>query len=148
MTFDPSLVEIFLPLLSGGTLVIVPVDSKLFPNKLFNAIQHNCNVCFMTPSLFLLFSEPQVIKILSGGTSIQHLFLGGEVFPSSLLRYGIEIGLWNIYGTTECSVWASAHKCDTAIKYHSGVPIGEFFPNTDAQIIVHKAEDGLCIISK
>ncbi|KAJ3090903.1 hypothetical protein HK102_002288 [Quaeritorhiza haematococci] len=121
----------------------------------------------MTPSLFMRFNLEQRNEILGGKVGfVTDIVLGGEPFPTSLLSPAEEsssrhVRLWNIYGTTECSVWATLHLVtelapsqehrfapnrlltDGALETHSFrdadlrsrvVPLGEPFCGTDLEI--------------
>ena len=113
ITFDPCLIEICLPLLmssqeTAGSLVILERYTTRMPDKLFNDINKGLiDLLMMTPSLFMSLSVSNREAICRGETKIRDVVLGGEAFPDSLvdIRSG-NVRLWNIYGTTECSVWA------------------------------------------
>ena len=116
-TFDPSLIEIFLPLLSKETgttsSLIIPMENATrMPNVLFDSIQHyHVDLLMMTPNLFLSFSSDHQLAFCRGDTSVKDIVLGGESFPQQILTLPrSSVTLWNIYGTTECSVWASIEK--------------------------------------
>jgi acyl-coenzyme A synthetase/AMP-(fatty) acid ligase len=95
-TFDPAIIEMCLPFMTQGTLVL--------PDKIFQSIQNHHVTLFMTtPALFQMLTMEQQMSILSGKTSVQTLCLGGEPFPMQLFdsqEWNIQV--WNMYGTTEC----------------------------------------------
>ncbi|XP_070119877.1 beta-alanine-activating enzyme isoform X4 [Equus caballus] len=98
LTFDPSVVEIFVALSSGASLLIVPTSVKA------------------TPTLLRRFGS-QLIKstVLSTSTSLRVLALGGEAFPSltvlkSWRGVGNKTQIFNIYGITEVSSWATFYR--------------------------------------
>lgn len=126
LTFDPSLVDIFLALHCGASLCIVPDEIRRNPiavASLFN--QSRCTIAQvrrlplsfrsiwlwnfqMTPSFF------RQIEKHCDFSSLKTLVLGGEPFPSlsnptieQMVRTGKR--LINIYGLTEMSCWASYH---------------------------------------
>ncbi|XP_072476926.1 beta-alanine-activating enzyme isoform X3 [Notamacropus eugenii] len=118
LTFDPSVVEIFLALTSGASLLIVPNAIKMLPSKLATVLFHHHHVTVLqaTPTLLRRFGS-QLIKssILSATASLRVLALGGEAFPSlSVLRSWREEGnktkIFNIYGITEVSTWATCYR--------------------------------------
>ncbi|KAJ1334844.1 hypothetical protein BSLG_007998 [Batrachochytrium salamandrivorans] len=118
-TFDPFIIEVLLPLTTGGTLAIVPDQVIQSPNHLHEHITKlKITHLMATPSLFFRFSDIQQKSLIMDDSSIAHIILGGEPFPTGLLdlfRYQKQpsASLWNIYGTTECSVWASLTLMDT-----------------------------------
>lgn len=108
-TFDPSLVEILVPLHVGGTLHVVENRVVLTPASLFSALKDfGITLVMATPSLLSRFQESHMNDILQGRTCIMDLAVGGEQFPIRFWnKYGTTIRLWNLYGTTETSIWAS-----------------------------------------
>nr|XP_010342433.1 beta-alanine-activating enzyme isoform X2 [Saimiri boliviensis boliviensis] len=118
LTFDPSVVEIFLALSNGASLLIVPTSIKLLPSKLATVLfsHHRVTVLQATPTLLRRFGS-QLIKstVLSATTSLRVLALGGEVFPSlTVLRSwrgeGNKTQIFNVYGITEVSSWATIYR--------------------------------------
>uniref|UniRef100_A0A8D0LCY2 Aminoadipate-semialdehyde dehydrogenase n=1 Tax=Sphenodon punctatus TaxID=8508 RepID=A0A8D0LCY2_SPHPU len=105
LTFDPSVVELFVALTSGASLLIVPNPIKMMPQKLSEALfhQHRVTVLQATPTFLKRFGS-QCIKstVLSANTSLRVLALGGEAFPElNVLRNWIGKGnktcILNIY---------------------------------------------------
>ncbi|XP_023047992.1 beta-alanine-activating enzyme isoform X2 [Piliocolobus tephrosceles] len=118
LTFDPSVVEIFLALSSGASLLIVPTSIKLLPSKLASVLfsRHRVTVLQATPTLLRRFGS-KLIKsnVLSATTSLRVLALGGEAFPSlTVLRSwrgeGNKTQIFNVYGITEVSSWATIYR--------------------------------------
>eukprot|EP01102_Stenamoeba_stenopodia_P010703 TRINITY_DN3254_c0_g1_i1.p1 TRINITY_DN3254_c0_g1~~TRINITY_DN3254_c0_g1_i1.p1 ORF type:complete len:495 (+),score=62.33 TRINITY_DN3254_c0_g1_i1:374-1858(+) len=112
LTFDPSVIDIFVTLSSGACLLIVPPRIKASPMLLMKAMtEFHVTVIQCTPSLFMRFSQYQRYKILR---QIKVLALGGERFPNpshlhpSLIQQPCtfpNLSIYNLYGTTEVSVW-------------------------------------------
>ncbi|XP_029952954.1 beta-alanine-activating enzyme isoform X2 [Salarias fasciatus] len=155
LTFDPSVVDIFLALSSGARLLIVPAVIKKMPNKLAQLLfkDHKTSVLQVTPTLLLRFGH-RVLKevVLSSGSSLRVLALGGEVCPSpALLRswrhQDNETHIYNIYGVTEVSCWASCYRIPPSLLSSSSrlssVPLGT--PLTDTVVEV-RGEDG-CLVT-
>ncbi|KAL5037150.1 hypothetical protein RTP6_004622 [Batrachochytrium dendrobatidis] len=117
-TFDPFMIELLLPLTTGSSLVIVPDEFIQTPNLLYNyIIQNRVSYFFGTPSLFLRFSRHQQFNLIMRHTTVSNIILGGESFPAQLYDLVQDcntnhVSLWNIYGTTECSVWTSLTQID------------------------------------
>ena len=147
-TFDPSLIETMLPLIcNGGRLVLVPGRLVRSPALLYETIC-SCNVTVLmcTPSLFMRWDPRHRQQLLQ---RLRHVILGGEVFPVQLLAQYQQLmasgsdeksfcQLWNIYGTTECSVWASMHRfTDASIKRCLEIgmaPIGQPLAGADIEL--------------
>lgn len=115
LTFDPSIVEIFLGLYSNCTLFMASRNLQNKPRKFLEIMNHQ-NVTFiqMTPSLlFGRFAKEDLKSGLLGGKShLRILVLGGEPFPKIEALQSIRdecnrTRIFNIYGITEVSCWAS-----------------------------------------
>lgn len=139
LTFDPSLIELFLPLVCGGTVVILPRDRIVAPSRLFPLVSE-CTALFCTPSLFRRFTSADRASILSGNTGIETMVLGGEPFPLDSIGAagGPKINIYNIYGTTENSIWATLWKYDGGEHALLGEPLGEtlveFLPSEEERL--------------
>ncbi|XP_026913005.1 beta-alanine-activating enzyme isoform X3 [Acinonyx jubatus] len=137
LTFDPSVVEIFVALSSGACLLIVPASVKVLPSKLAAVLfsHHRVTILQATPTLLRRFGS-QLIKstVLSASTSLRVLALGGEAFPSlavlkSWRGVGNKTQIFNIYGITEVSSWATFYKIpekflNSTLKCELPVPLG------------------------
>ncbi|XP_078073542.1 beta-alanine-activating enzyme [Mustelus asterias] len=138
LTFDPSVVEMFVALSSGAMLLIVPPVIKMMPKRLAKVLfqHHKVSVMQVTPTLIKRFgSEVMTSVVLSANTSLRVLALGGEAFPSlcvlkSWRGEGNKTQVFNLYGITEVSSWATYYNiseetlCST-IQLHEGcVPLG------------------------
>ncbi|XP_033211655.1 beta-alanine-activating enzyme [Belonocnema kinseyi] len=118
MTFDPSIVEIFLGFSSGATLFMASGELKKNPRKLLEIMKlSKVSVFQTTPSILLgKFSEEDLKNgILGEKGSLRILILGGEIFPKmeALKRVRNEKNqtrIFNIYGITEVSCWASVEE--------------------------------------
>ncbi|NWV40964.1 ACSF4 enzyme, partial [Grantiella picta] len=118
LTFDPSVVELFMALTSGASILVVPNPVKMMPVELSAALFHHHHVTVLqaTPTLLRRFGA-HIIKstVLSANTSLRVLALGGEAFPVlSLLKSWKhkenKTSIFNLYGITEVSSWATCYK--------------------------------------
>nr|XP_021388345.1 beta-alanine-activating enzyme [Lonchura striata domestica] len=118
LTFDPSVVELFMALTSGASILVVPNTIKMMPVELSAALFHHHHVTVLqaTPTLLRRFGA-HIIKsrVLSANTSLRVLALGGEAFPVlSLLKSWKhkenKTSIFNLYGITEVSSWATCYK--------------------------------------
>nr|XP_033800622.1 beta-alanine-activating enzyme isoform X2 [Geotrypetes seraphini] len=118
LTFDPSIIELFIALTSGACLLIVPHVIRMMPEKLCDAIfhRHKITVLQATPTFLRRFGTPSIRSmILSSSSSLRVLALGGEAFPAmNILRSWREAGnqtqIFNLYGITEVSSWATCYQ--------------------------------------
>ncbi|XP_062991428.1 beta-alanine-activating enzyme [Elgaria multicarinata webbii] len=118
LTFDPSVVELFIALGSGASLLIVPNLIKMMPQELSKALfqHHRVSVLQATPTLLRRFGVQHIKStVLSANTSLRILALGGEAFPGlNVLRSwkgtDNKTHIFNMYGITEVSCWATCYK--------------------------------------
>uniref|UniRef100_A0A8C5LX75 Aminoadipate-semialdehyde dehydrogenase n=1 Tax=Leptobrachium leishanense TaxID=445787 RepID=A0A8C5LX75_9ANUR len=123
LTFDPSVIELFLALSSGACLLIVPDAVKMMPSRLCDLLfyQHEVTVLQITPTFLRRFGSHSIkASVLSKGTSLRILALGGEPFPPiPVLRSWREAGnqtrLFNLYGITEVSSWATYYEVPKSV---------------------------------
>ncbi|MGH0157829.1 UNVERIFIED_CONTAM: hypothetical protein FKN15_065100 [Acipenser sinensis] len=117
LTFDPSVVELFVTLSSGASLLIIPSVVKMMPTKLAAVLfnHHRVSVMQATPTLVRQFGTSLLNStVLSASTSLRILALGGEAFPTlAVLRNwrakGNKTQFFNLYGITEVSSWATCY---------------------------------------
>ena len=130
LSFDISVLEVFLPLVTGGSLVLVShqvsSDGKLLSDSL---ARYRPSVMQATPVTWLILLE-------SGWHSHGPLkaLIGGEPLPAELcnrlLEQGVEV--WNMYGPTETTIWSTIKKMDPSQKR---VSIGRPIANTQTYVL-------------
>lgn len=127
ISFDISLLELVLPLLAGGTVVVSPTAGIVDGKELGRLIRFfDINTMQATPSSWRLLMEisdllPPSFTILSGGEALP------EDLAIKLTRHGAQ--LWNLYGPTEATIWASATKYHNSLEtLHAIVDIGRPLP--------------------
>ncbi|KAF7285320.1 hypothetical protein GWI33_011113 [Rhynchophorus ferrugineus] len=127
LTFDPSLIEFFLALLHYATLLIIPKYININPSYLYKCLFNIGNITFLqtVPSVFLRFTSKQIADILLH-SSLKILAFGGEQFPAEILNYSRKppLTLYNLYGVTELSCWATIFKIPDDFTSESEVPLG------------------------
>jgi D-alanine--poly(phosphoribitol) ligase subunit 1 len=106
LSFDISLAEMFLPLILGGKFVAAPAGARLDP-EIFDRVtrEHQPDVIQATPSFWRL--------ALAWGwrpSPGSRLWCGGEILTPGLARKLLPgcAQLWNVYGPTETTLWATA----------------------------------------
>ena len=102
--FDISVLEIYMPLTSGGTLVLADSGSQKNPYRLLELVSSaRVNVVQATPTTF----EMLLATGWRGDSSLD-LLVGGEAFrPSLLPLLGTCRSIRNVYGPTETTIWSS-----------------------------------------
>ncbi|MEM7203278.1 MAG: amino acid adenylation domain-containing protein [Planctomycetota bacterium] len=122
--FDSSVAGIYWTLCSGGTLVL-PGDGQERDLHAITTLIATEQVThtLMLPSLWgmiLRETDPAALQ------SLQCVVVAGEACTRDVVELHHErLGraqLWNEYGPTEATVWATAHRCDASIA--GRVPIG------------------------
>ncbi|XP_033611608.1 beta-alanine-activating enzyme isoform X4 [Cryptotermes secundus] len=119
-TFDPSIIEMFLALSAGALLLIVTNAVKSSPclllKVLFSEVEHRVTVLEATPSFVMRWSlEEMQSTLLCERSSLRVLVLGGEPCPSVQVleqwkSKQNKTEIFNVYGITEVSCWATVHK--------------------------------------
>lgn len=110
-SFDPAVVDLFLPLIFGGTLVIASETDRQNVFELQKLIKkHDITTLFAPLSLWQLFMESQW-----GGSKNLNTICGGESLRPDLVKYiiGHTKSLWNAYGPTETTITSSMDKITT-----------------------------------
>ncbi|XP_051233307.1 beta-alanine-activating enzyme isoform X1 [Dicentrarchus labrax] len=147
LTFDPSVVDIFLALSCGAQLLIIPTVIKKMPSRLAQLLfkDHKTTVLQVTPTLLVRFGH-RILKqeVLSSDSSLRVLALGGEACPSpALLRSwkheDNKTHIYNIYGITEVSCWACLYKIPESLLQSSDlavsfVPLGTPLMDTVVEV--------------
>ncbi len=110
--FDFSVWEIWGALLLGGRLVVVPLEVAQSPNALYELLQQEgVTILNQTPSALrqLLETEPGL-----AGLSLRTIVCGGDALDRELAASlaALSIPVWNFYGPTESTVWASCTKVE------------------------------------
>ncbi|XP_012721863.2 beta-alanine-activating enzyme [Fundulus heteroclitus] len=151
LTFDPSVVELFLALSSGAQLLMVPAVIKKMPSRLAQLLfkDHRTTVLQVTPTLLMRFGR-RILKqdVLSSTSSLRVLALGGEACPSpaqlrSWRHEDNKTCLYNIYGITEVSCWASCCRIPEPLTA-SSVALGTPLMDTVVEV---RDEDG-CVVTQ
>jgi amino acid adenylation domain-containing protein len=128
LSFDIAGLELFLPLLAGGCVVVasraVASDGAALRRSL---IENGVTVMQATPMTWRLL-------LAAGGPPASHLkvLCGGEQLPpdlaAALLSHPVE--LWNMYGPTETTIWSMLERVTSSESITVGRPIA----NTEALI--------------
>ena len=128
-SFDIAAVELFLPLLVGGTVILASREEAADGVELaFRVKESSATVMQGTPSTWRMLIEAgwegsSEFKILSGGE-----VLSRELAEALLIRGQV----WNLYGPTETTIWSTVHKVESG---EGPVPIGRPVANTQIYIL-------------
>lgn len=112
VSFDISVLELFLPLLHGACLVLLPQQQNRDGESIARHLhEHQISIMQATPAGWRLLLE-------SGwaGQPGLTMLIGGEALPRVLAERLLNKGrqLWNMYGPTEATVWVSCQQITAA----------------------------------
>jgi amino acid adenylation domain-containing protein len=130
VSFDIAGLELYLPLLAGGCVVLVPraltTDGAALAALL---VEESVTVMQATPATWRLLLEAR----WSGAPNFS-AFCGGDVLTADLARplFGRVGALWNLYGPTETTIWSTAGRVGAD---DDPVTIGRPIANTKVYIL-------------
>ncbi|KSU86850.1 MULTISPECIES: non-ribosomal peptide synthetase [Priestia] len=121
MSFDASVWEIFMALLSGASLHISSPETYLNVIK-----KQKVTFAFLPPAVL------SVLK-LEDVPTLETIITGGEACPQNLVdKIGSKVNLYNAYGPTEASICTTIEKCKNDSKEP---PIGTPIAGTQVYIL-------------
>ncbi len=129
--FDLTVTSIYVPLATGGRIVVYPEPSEEIDLSILSVFEDDAvDVVKMTPSHLALIDD-QTLET----RKIRTLILGGEDLPSSQAKKvavasGGHTTVFNEYGPTEATVGCMIHKFDATVDMGASVPIGLPISNT------------------
>ncbi|XP_065662212.1 beta-alanine-activating enzyme isoform X1 [Hydra vulgaris] len=117
LTFDASIIQIFLGWCSFSTLLVVTDNLRSHPEKISKCLEkHRVTFLQCTPSFLGLIGDHfQEKHLFHNGSKLKTLVLGGESFPSKekcvkWIKALPQLRIFNLYGTSEVSAWASIYE--------------------------------------
>ena len=129
LSFDISVLELFLPLACGARVVVAPRRTVLNAAKL-GQLARRCGATVMqaTPSTWRLLLEAGWPKGFR-----PKILCGGEALPPELAAslLGHVDSLWNMYGPTETTIWSTIHR----VTNEASIPIGKPIANTSTYVL-------------
>ncbi|MFK7784944.1 MAG: amino acid adenylation domain-containing protein [Crocinitomicaceae bacterium] len=135
-SFDASISEIFITLLSGGTLVVANDVCRKDPELLIDLIEkHGVNLATLPPTYLSKIDEEKL-------KGVKKLITAGETADYSRAIAQLEYGnYYNAYGPTETAICATifALTKEEALKVNH-LPIGKPIANTEIFILNQQQE--------
>jgi amino acid adenylation domain-containing protein len=130
--FGVSLLEIFLPLISGGTVQVIN-KAQIIDMEQFVAVTNKVTILHAVPSLMRQWLD--VVSLNENRNqypNLRLLLVGGESVPDTLLRkikdWRPNVRLVELYGMTESTVVCSSYEVQQ--DSHAHYCIGRPHPNT------------------
>lgn len=131
LSFDIAGLELYLPLIVGGRMVITTDEQQHDPNLLWDLIDRSgCNVLQVTPSVLRLLQDTGRDRAVNQ----LRLFVGGEALPLVVANgmAGRCQELWNLYGPTETTIWSTVSRIYPGL---SVIPLGRPIANTQIYVL-------------
>jgi amino acid adenylation domain-containing protein len=134
VAFDSSVAGLFWTLAAGGTLV-VPTDDQVRDARLLAQLvqAERVTALLAVPSLYLQMLDTAA-EALDG---LELVIVAGEACPPRLVQAHFgrlpNVRLWNEYGPTEATVWATAHEITK--DEGASVPIGRPIPGVQVEVL-------------
>lgn len=133
--FDLTMTSLFVPLVTGGSIVVYPDDDAraLTMVDVFEA--DDVDVVKLTPSHLALLDDEHLST-----RRIHTLVLGGEALPTSQASRAVvasegRLTVFNEYGPTEATVGCMIHRFDESVDTDSTVPIGRPIANAQVHVL-------------
>ncbi|AZD29880.1 non-ribosomal peptide synthetase [Pseudomonas chlororaphis] len=112
ISFDISVLELFLPLVNGASIILAERDAAADGQALIKlAMAHDATIIQATPSTYWLMLEAGwpstlALKALCGGEAL------APALADKLLQR--TAALWNMYGPTETTIWSAIRHVTSA----------------------------------
>jgi amino acid adenylation domain-containing protein len=130
VSFDIAALELYLPLMSGGRLVLVSRETATDGRRLQEVLMKTSpTVMQATPATWRLLLEAG----WRGSPSLK-ILCGGEAMPRELARELLKRGssVWNMYGPTETTVWSAVCQIASA---DEPITVGRPIANTQTYVL-------------
>jgi amino acid adenylation domain-containing protein len=129
LSFDISVLELLLPLITGARLVVASRETAADGSRLLAELaKSDATVMQATPTTWRMlidagWQENDGLKVLCGG----------EALPPDLAAQLLKRcqSLWNMYGPTETTIWSTVH----AVQDDDTIPIGRPIGNTYCYVL-------------
>ncbi len=121
LSFDIAGLELYLPLLAGGRLVLAARDEAQAGERLVELLDRSeITVMQATPATWRLllgagWSGDPNLKVLCGGEALP------EDLAAELVAKAGEV--WNVYGPTEATIWSTLDRLEPVGKVSIGLPL-------------------------
>ncbi|MGW5694843.1 amino acid adenylation domain-containing protein, partial [Streptomyces asiaticus] len=133
--FDAANYELWVPLLTGGTVVIAPPQDMDVRTLRRMIAEHGITGLHLTAGLFRVVAENDLDCL----TGVRELLAGGDVVPGTAVRALLErfpgMVFKDTYGPTETTSFATFHRVTSADRVPDVVPIGTPLDNTRAHVL-------------
>lgn len=137
--FSMSVLDIFVTVRAGGTLVIVPKMYFAFPVRLVEFLNaHQVNAIYWVPAAMNIVANRNAFSVILPKYLTKILF-AGEVMPVRQLNYWIrylpDCLFANLYGPTEITDTGTYYIVNRTFQDEESLPIGMPFKNCDVLLL-------------
>ncbi|MBB4636057.1 non-ribosomal peptide synthetase [Longimicrobium terrae] len=134
--FDATTMEVWAPLVNGGSTVVIGADTLLDAAAFARALrEHGVTALFLTTAVFNRYAE-SIPDALAG---LRHLLTGGEAAdPSAFARVlaeGGPVSVIHCYGPTETTTYAITHPVREVAAGARTLPLGRPISNTRVYLL-------------
>lgn len=144
--FDLSILDIYLAIKHGGTLVLISEETGKAPGMLAPLIaEKKISVWYSTPSILSLLAQYGKLEQYDH-SALRLVFFAGEVFPVKHLRalkkFWPKPRYFNLYGPTETNV-CTWYEIPTTVpeERNTPYPIGKSCLNVECKVVDEKGND-------
>ncbi|MCK4258408.1 MAG: amino acid adenylation domain-containing protein [Halanaerobiales bacterium] len=135
LSFDLTVTSIYVPLLSGNTIVVQD-DKELLISKIIK--EDRVQIIKLTPAHLKVIKEIEV-----SNTNLKRMIVGGEALTVELAadihhKFAGKVEIYNEYGPTETVVGCMIHKFDPDQDTNITVPIGTPADNVQIYLLDQK----------
>ena len=143
IAFDISVVELFLPLVCGGSLLLRDRSLLTEPDVLAEDIErYNVSIMQTGASLWssILSQQPEFPRLRVAISTSEAI---SQEAARRLVAYGDQV--WNLYGPTEATVWATGYRltgisCQEGKGSNISAPIGQAIANAEVYVLDSKLD--------
>ncbi|MCR5212495.1 MAG: amino acid adenylation domain-containing protein, partial [Lachnospiraceae bacterium] len=125
-TFDVSVLEEFVPLGHGQTVVLATMDQIMDAGLMKDLILNN-NVTALTCTPTYILNLTEIESFAPAIKNLKSIDVGSEAFPpvlyTKLSAINPDLIIYNTYGPTECTVTATLKEVDSADDITIGYPL-------------------------
>jgi amino acid adenylation domain-containing protein len=139
-SFDASIWEFFLPLVTGARLVLARPGGHQDPDYIVASVdRHRVTLLQLVPAQLRMVTETAHFARGAAFAGLRRMFLGGEALPPELLTRFTAVcahcPVTNLYGPTEATVYATSWSVDAGAWRGTTVRIGRPIANTSIHVL-------------
>ncbi|MBT8342952.1 MAG: amino acid adenylation domain-containing protein, partial [Desulfatitalea sp.] len=134
LSFDISVLELYMPLICGGAVIVADRDQVKDGDRLADLIaRHGITLLQATPSTWRMLLTSAWAEQRPGDQKLKAL-CGGEPLPPDLVKELLPrvSELWNMFGPTETTVWSTCKRIRTS---DAVISVGKPIANTQVYIL-------------